>query len=142
MDDLINASEQISLFCRMNLHTKRDLPIRSSEMGMLIYLVRTEKEKTPNGVARFFRFTKSMATNMVISLTVNGYIVKKQSATDRRSILLIPTDKAIKLVEETYVEYVKTMSLLKERMGEKQFHELLVLLETANSILLEEKNNG
>lgn len=142
MDNLIRASEQISLFCRMNVNTRRELPIRSSEMGMLIYLVKTEEEKTPNGVARFFRFTKSMATNMVTSLSANGYIVKKQSETDKRSFLLIPTDKAIQLVEDTYEEYFKMMSVLKTRMGEKKFSDFLVLLETANNILLEEKING
>lgn len=142
MDNLIKASEQISLFCRINVNTKRELPIRSSEMGMLIYLVKTEEEKTPNGVARFFRFTKSMATNMVTSLSTGGYLEKKQSETDKRSILLIPTDKAVKLVEDTYEEYFKTMSLLKTRMGEDKFSELLTLLETANNILLEEKDNG
>lgn len=142
MDNLINASEQISLFCRININTKRELPIRSSEMGMLIYLVKTEEEKTPIGVARFFRFTKSMATNMVTSLSSKGYIWKKQSETDKRSVLLIPTDKAVQLVEDTYEEYFKMMSVLKTRMGEEKFLELLVLLETANNILLEEKCNG
>ena len=55
MDKMIRSSEQISLFCRLNIHAKRELPIRSSEMGMLIYLVKTEEEKTPNAVARFFK---------------------------------------------------------------------------------------
>ncbi|MGX8851148.1 MarR family winged helix-turn-helix transcriptional regulator [Amedibacillus sp. YH-ame10] len=142
MDDFIRASEQISLFCRMNINIKRELPVRSSEMGMLIYLVKTEEEKTPIGVARFFRFTKSMATNMVTSLSASGYIEKKQSETDKRSVLLIPTDKAIQLVEDTYEEYFKMMSILKERMGEEKFSDLLALLETANDILSEGKDNG
>lgn len=142
MDNLIKASKQISLFCRMNINTGCELPIRSSEMGMLIYIVKTDEEKTPNGIAHFFRFTKSMATNMVTSLSTKGYIVKKQSQTDKRSFLLIPTNKAIKLVDDTYEEYVKTLSILKTRMGEEKFSELLILLEQANDILLEEKNNG
>lgn len=142
MDDLMTASEQISLFCRMNVNTKRELPIRSSEMGMLIYLVKTEEEKTPIGVARFFRFTKSMATNMVTSLVASGYLHKKQSETDRRSFQLIPTKKAIKLVEDTYEEYFRIMSTLKTRMGADKFNQLLSLIKTANDILLEEKNNG
>lgn len=142
MDDVIRASELISLFCRLNTNTKRELPIRSSEMRMLIYLVKTDEEKTPIGVARFFRFTKSMATNMVTSLSSNGYIERKRSEADKRSFLLIPTDKAIQLVENTYDEYFKMMSVLEKKMGKEKFHNLLALLETANIILLEEKNNG
>lgn len=142
MDELIRASEQVSLFCRINIYTKRVLPIRSSEMGMLIYLVKTDEDKTPNGVAQYFRFTKSMATNMVASLSAKGYLKKERSETDKRSIILTPTDKAIKLVENTYKEYLKMMVLLKTQMGEIKFYELLELLEFANEILLEEKDNG
>lgn len=142
MDKLIKSSKQISLFCRLNLNTKQELPIRSSEMGMLIYLVKTEEEKTPNAVAKFFKVTKSMATNMTTSLLNNGYIEKIKSEADKRSFLLIPTDKAIRLVEDTYEEYFRTMSLLESKMGEQKFDEFIRLLETANKILLEEKNNG
>jgi len=142
MDKMIKSSEQISLFCRLNLNTKRGLPIRSSEMGMLIYLVKTDGEKTPNAVAKFFKFTKSMATNMATSLLNNGYIEKKQSETDKRSFCLIPTNKAVHLVEDTYKEYFKMMSVLEAKMGEKDFDKLISLLETANQIILEEKSNG
>ena len=142
MDKMIRSSEQISLFCRLNIHAKRELPIRSSEMGMLIYLVKTEEEKTPNAVARFFKVSKSMATNMTTSLLNNGYIRKKQSETDKRSFCLLPTSKAIRLVEETYEEYFKMMSVLEAKMGEEDFDRLVSLLETANEILLEEKSNG
>lgn len=142
MDKMVKSSEQVSLFCRLNIYTKRKLPIRSSEMGMLIYLVKTGEEKTPNAVADFFKVTKAMATNMVTSLCRKGYLEKKQSAVDKRSFLLIPTEKAVRLVEDTYREYFKTMSVLESNMGEQNFDELIRLLELANEILLEEKNNG
>lgn len=142
MDNFITASEQISLFCRINNTIKHDLPIRSSEMGMLIYLVKVKGDKTPNAVANFFKFTKSMATNMVSSLLAKGYITKKQSNLDKRSFLLIPTAKAITLVDETYDNYFKMMSILNTRMGNQKFDELISLLKMANAILLEEKNNG
>lgn len=142
MDTTIKWSEQISLFCRLNLNTKRNLPIRSSEMGLLIYLVKTDGEKTPMGAAKFFNVTKSMATNMVSALLNNGYIEKKQSDTDKRSFFLIPTDKAVHLVEETYEEYFKMVSVLEARMGTKKFEEFIHLIETANQIILEERNNG
>lgn len=142
MNKMIKVSEQVSLFCRLNINTKRELPIRSSEMGALIYLVKTEEEKTPNAVAQFFKVSKAMATNIVSSLLASGYIEKKQSETDKRSFLLIPTDKAVRLVEDTYEEYFKMMSILESKMGTRKFYELVRLLEIANEILLEEKNNG
>ncbi len=119
MDKMVKSSKQISLFCRLNINKKQKLPIRSSEMGMLIYLVKTDGEKTPNAVAKFFKVTKSMATNMATSLLKNGYIEKKRSETDKRSFCLIPTNKAVRLVEATYEEYFKTMSILEARLKEK-----------------------
>ena len=82
---MIESSKQVSLFCRLNLNTRRDLPIRSSEMGMLIYLVKTDEVKTPHAAAQFFHVTKAMATNMATSLSSKGYIEKRQLKTDRRS---------------------------------------------------------
>lgn len=138
----MHASEQIALFCRMNTNVKKNLPIRASEMGMLIYLVKTQGEKTPNAVAKFFNVTKAMATNMTTALLKKEYIIKEQSLVDKRSFSLIPTQKAITLVENAYTEYFKTMSLLQEKMGKEKFIEFVDLLEVANAILVEEKNNG
>ena len=140
MKDYANAAEQIGLFCRIHVNAKKNIPIRSSEMGMLIYLVKTDGEKTPMAAARFFKFTKSMATNMVSSLVRKGYIRKEQSEKDRRSFFILPTEKAVALVEETYAEYIKTIILLNEKMGDCDFNVLIEMLEKANSFLLEEKN--
>lgn len=142
MQDYINAAEQVSLFCRININTKRNLPIRASEMGLLIYLCKTDGEKTPMGAARFFKVTKANATNMVSSLVRQGYLQKEQSREDRRSFLLVPTEKAMDLVERTYMEYYKIMEKLKENMGNRDFETFISLIEKANSILLEENVNG
>lgn len=142
MENPIHASEQISLFCRMHLNTKKDLPIRSSEMGMLIYLVKTKGTPTPQGVAQFFNVTKAMATNMVSSMLAKGYIEKEQSTTDKRRFLIKPTEKALQLVEEAYDEYFKMLKVLETKLGLKKFDQLVALLEEANEILLEEKKNG
>ncbi len=142
MEELLKAAEHISLFCRLNINTKRELPIRSSEMGMLIYLCKTDGDKTPMGISRFFKVSKAMATNMVTAMHKKGYITKQPSQEDRRSNRIIPTPKAMELVENAYDEYYKTMLTLSEKMGSKNFAALIDLLDQANTILLEEKNNG
>lgn len=140
--DYIKASDQISLFCRLNINTKKGLPIRSSEMGMLIYLVQTDNEKSPKAMAEFFKVTKAMITNMLTSLQEKGYVLKQKSNVDKRSITILPTDKAISLVNTTYQEYYHNLNILNEKMGSDKFEELLSLLSLANNILLEEKENG
>lgn len=111
-------------------------------MGMLIYLVKTDGEKTAKGIADFFKVTKAMATNMSSALLKNGFLEKQQQENDKRSFRLLPTAKAVQLVNETYEEYMKEMHTLKDNMGIDAFNSLITLLEMANDILLEEKNNG
>jgi len=142
LDELIKGAEVISLFCRININTKRELPIRSSEMGLLIYIVKEEGEHTPLKIAEFFKVTKPMVTAMVISLTKKEYIIKVPSIVDKRSFTLRPTEKAIALVNETLNEYHKNMQVLQSRLGNHAYSKLIELLAKANDIVLEEKNNG
>lgn len=142
MDKIKVASEEISLFCRINLNTKKELPIRSSEMGFLIYLVKGNNKNTPIEIAKFFKFSKAMVTNMVSSLSKSGYITKEKNSEDKRSIILVPTEKAIDLVEKAYIEYYKNMQYLEGKMGKEDFNQLIDLISKANTILLEEKDNG
>ena len=142
MDELIKGAEAISLFCRININTKRELPIRSSEMGMMIFLIKEQGAHTPLQIAEFFKITKPMVTAMVISLTKKEYIIKVPSNVDKRSFTLRPTEKAIALVNETLNEYHKNMQVLQSRLGNHEYSKLIELLAKANDILLEEKNNG
>ena len=92
--------------------------------------------------ADFFKVKKPMITTMVSNLLKHAYIEKIPSSQDKRSFSLNPTEKAKQLVDDTYSEYMKTMELLRHKLGAKDFGKLVTLLEKSNSILLEEKNNG
>ena len=121
------------------MNIKRDLPVRASEMGLVIYLVKTNGPKPSIQIADFFKVTKANVAAMVHSLVESGYIEKEASKHDKRSFNLIPTQKAITLVDETYHEYFKTMELLMNEMGLDDYMQLISLLKKANKILLEEK---
>ena len=142
MNNDMKAADEISLFCRLNINMKHELPIRSSEMGLLIYLVTTQGEKTPNAIAKFFKVSKSMATNMVTSLARKEYLIKEPSQLDKRNIHISPTQKAVELVDKTCEEYFKSIRLLREQLGETQFQQLITLLQRSNEILLEDKQHG
>jgi len=134
---LSRSAEAVSMFCRLNINTKKNLPIRSSEMGMLILIVKTVHPVTPVMVAEFFKVSKPMVASMTAHLSKEGYIVKVPSTEDKRSFTLSPTEKAVKLVETTYSEYLKTMQLLADKLGHEKFTSLMDLLEQANEVLIE-----
>ncbi len=138
MEKHIKGAEVISLFCRLNMNTKRELPVRASEMGLLIFLVKSQTPPTPVEVARFFKISKPMVSTMIRSLTKGGYLSKIPTEIDRRSFTVCPTEKATRLVEETYDEYFKTMELLQAKMGLPDYENLIKLIKKANEVLSEE----
>ena len=141
-EELIKGAETVSMFCRLNINIKKDLPIRSSEMGLLILIYKSDIPVTPVMAADFFKVKKPMITTMVSNLLKQGYIEKIPSLVDKRSFSLNPTEKTRQLVDVTYSEYMKSMELLRHKLGLIDFGKLVTLLEKSNFILLEEKNNG
>lgn len=141
-DRLIQSVETVSLFCRLNINAKKNIPVRSSEMGLLILTVKYDQPVTPLIASEFFKVKKPMITAMASSLIQKGYITKKPSKTDKRSFTLSPTAKAITLVEQTYSEYIKTLELIRAKLGDNDFDNLIALLKKTNTFLLEEKTNG
>lgn len=140
MNEIEKGAETISLFCRTNYKVNKEIPIRSSEMGLLILLVKSDVPVTSMVAAEFFKVSKPMITAMAQSLIKKQYIKKVQLNEDKRKFHLVPTKKAIQLVDETYTHYFKHLELLKTKMGDKDFCTLVELLSEANQILLEEIN--
>lgn len=136
--DLIQCAEEIGLFCRLNMNTKKDIPIRSSEMGVLIYIYK-QGEITPLMISQFFRIKKPSVTTQINSLIKNNYIEKTPSKTDGRSICLKITDKGKNLVEITFDEYLRVVNLLKDKMGIDNFDVFIDYVHHANTILGEVK---
>lgn len=140
----IDAAETVSLFCRLNLNGKKELPVRSSEMGLLILLVTSKEKITPKAAADFFGVSKPNGC-FYGKIPDAWWIYSRKEAIeqDKRKYILIPEAKAVSLVEATRSEYVHTMTLLENGMGKQEFSELMRLLEKANAVLqLERKGNN
>jgi DNA-binding MarR family transcriptional regulator len=121
------------------MNTKRDIPIRASEMGALIYVQKSDIPATPLMISNFFGIAKPSVTDMVNSLIKKHYLIKIPSKVDRRSYTLEVTPKGHELVESTYNAYFRTMELLEEKMGCQEFKLFIELLQKANKVLGEER---
>jgi DNA-binding MarR family transcriptional regulator len=138
-NDINSSADAVGLFCRLQMNIKRDLPIRSSEMGVLIFTQKQSEPVTPLMISNFFRIAKPSVTSMVNALIKKDYLMKTPSATDGRSYTVSATDKGTELVESTYNQYFRTMEILKKKMGSKEFNLFIDLIHKANNILSEEK---
>ncbi len=135
--DLVNSTDAIGMFCRLHMNSKRDLPIRPSEMGVLIYTQKQSESVTPLMISQFFNIAKPSVSAMVKALTKNGYLTQLPSETDRRSYTINITEKGNLLVETTFIEYFKSVEVLKEKMGATKFNQFIELIQAANKILEE-----
>lgn len=134
------SAETMTRFCRLNQNIKRNIPIRAGEMGLLIFIVKSNTVVTPAMAAEFFHVSKPMIAKMITVLVKQEYIAKKQSDTDKRVFTLLPLDNGIHLVEKTYQEYFKMMKLLEQKMGKNKFNQMIGLLEEANLIMIGEED--
>lgn len=135
---LLEGSDAIGMFCRQYMRSKKDIPIRSSEMGVLIYAHKEGTPITPGMISEFFKIAKPSVTTLLIPLVDKGYLIKESSVIDRRSYTVKLSLSGKKLVEVTFDEYYKSMELLQRNMGVDEFSLFVGLIQKANTILREE----
>lgn len=139
--DIIIAADSLALLCRLQMNTKRDIPIRPSEMGVLIYVQLQNIAVTPLMISNFFKIAKPSVTSMINTLIKKEYLIKVPSTIDGRSYTVSITKKGTELVDATSKEYYKTIELLRNKLGNIEFHAFIVLIQKANNILSEEQEN-
>ncbi len=130
-------SEAMTNFCRANFNHKPNLPIRSSEMGVLILIKEKAKDTGVRlvEISDYFDIQKSSVSTIIKSLDKKGYIYKTTLSTDKRSAPLFPTEKGIALVNETIQEYQKIARLLVDEFGENKCCEFIEMLEKTTKII-------
>jgi DNA-binding MarR family transcriptional regulator len=134
---IYQSMDVLGRFCRLKLAVKQDLPLRSSEMGVLIYLSKQTTDVTPLMVSEFLRVKKPSVTPLIQTLIKKGYVTKQRSQVDKRSYTLQVTEQGSRLLEEVEADYLSSVLVLKEKLGDDQFNEWIRLTEKANTILEE-----
>lgn len=132
------ASEEIALFCRLNMQVKRKLPIRSSEMGLLIYVDGKNNGAKPLEISNFFQLAKPTVAIMINELISKGYLFKVPSQEDKRSYHVKVSKQGSNLISRTKTDYYKTIEVLRDKMSEDTFNQFIDLIMKANEIISEE----
>lgn len=135
-NNALKGAEVISKFCRLNINMKKDLPLRASQIGFLIYVSNNNKKKiTPINAANFFGVTKAVVTKTIAPLIEKGYLEKTPSDTDKRSYTISATETAKALINDANNEYYKIMNELLLKMGREKYAMLIALLDDANHVI-------
>lgn len=130
-------AERMAAFSRANMNRKSNLPIRSSEMGALIYITLNAGEIGVRAVeiSEYFGIQKSSVSSIINSLEKQGYIERTYSQNDKRSSPLFPTEKGVQLVTEALEEYHRISNKVIETIGTQKCEEFLEILNTITKII-------
>lgn len=135
MDQYFTANAVLSMFSKNYMDLKKGLPIRPSEMGVLNIITQTPGPHTPVLIAGLLGVSKPMITAHLTVLSQKGYIRKQQSPQDKRAFYVLPTEKAIVLVERARAELNQQLEQLIEELGQDEFDHLVRLAGKANKVL-------
>lgn len=139
MDQFVRANAVFSKFSRNYMELKKGLPIRPSEMGVLNILTETPPPHTSVLLAEMLGVSKPMITAHLSALLEKGYIIKEQSSVDKRAFYILPTEKALDLVERVKKETAQQLGQMAAALGEERFDILIELLREADCVLEREK---
>ena len=135
MDKYLTANAVLSIFGKSYAELKKDLPIRPSEMGVLIIITETPGPHTPIMLAEALKVSKPMITAHLTSLINKGYITKQPSPEDKRAYYILPTEKAYALVQDAKEDLYWHLEQLENGLGEERFDLLVKLAGEATDIL-------
>lgn len=141
MDKLLfEAAHAIPMFCRLNMHRRHMTSVKHAEMHVLMYIKKYNDIVTPVKISEFFNVSKPFVTKIINSLEQSSYIYKVPLKNDNRSYQLMLTEKSDEIFKENFNEFMKTIEILKAKMGDDNFISFIDQLKTANNILMEDKN--
>ena len=135
MNQYMKANIAFSKFSRDYMELKKNLPIRPSEMGVLNIIAETPGPHTPVMLAQMLGVSKPMITAHLTVLANKGYITREQSRDDKRAYYIIPTEKALALVESAKADMDRQLACLVDAMGQDEFDTLVSLAQKANKIM-------
>ena len=125
------AADSIAQFCRNQVNVKRNLPIRSSDMGVMIYLSHHQNAKVKD-VSDFFDVAGATDTEMIQRLEKSGMIVIHQDGQDRRVKRIQLSELGKRFVDETRVDYLDSIQSIRQTLGDADFERFISLIQRIN----------
>lgn len=125
------AADLIAQFCRNQVNVKRNLPIRSSDMGVLIYLMHHSMAKAKD-VAEFFDVAGATVAEMIHRLANQGLVEIQQDLADARVKRIELSASGMKFVEETRNDYLSSIRSMKQTLGEEDFERFISFIQRIN----------
>ncbi|HZW82991.1 MAG TPA: MarR family transcriptional regulator [Candidatus Deferrimicrobium sp.] len=136
----------LSQFGRVGKHQSSVKGIKQSEYMLLVALAHCTSSTgvgiKVSALSTRLQITPAAVTHMINSLEEGGYVERQADPTDRRIVLIKPTDKAEQLIQEMKEEHLEYLQDLVRFLGENNSRELLRLLTLSLVHIKERKNDN
>lgn len=125
------AADFIAQFIRNQVNVKRNLPIRSSDMGIMMYLSHHQEAKAKD-ISDFFVIAGATVTEMIQRLEKSGMIAIRQDEHDGRVKRIQLSDQGIRYVEETRMDYLESIQSIRQTLGDEDFERFISCVHRVN----------
>lgn len=133
-------------FRRIGGQDKSKHGIRMSEYMLLCTLKECKASKTKgikvSDLSTRMKITPAAVTHMINSLEEAGYIERLSDSTDRRVVLVCPTEKSLRVMEEMQAEHLEFLQDWVAFLGEQDSKELIRLLKISFEYLRERREKN
>ncbi|MDE5618947.1 MAG: MarR family transcriptional regulator [Ruminococcus sp.] len=134
--DMLVKMQEIRLFASINVRrTKKGKLTSSQELDILSRIVLADSPMTPMDLSLMTGLSKSSVSQLIDKLEKKNFLTKEYSSQDKRSYILLSTDKGKTELEMTYRYYLEPIYKLRKTIGEERFETLIEKIREANDLL-------
>lgn len=134
--DMMEVMQEIRLFSSLHIRRPQKEGITSAqEMDLLSRIVFSDTPLTPQTLADQMGLCKSAVSRLIEHLEKKEFLTKQQSSHDKRSYVLLITEKGSQELDSTYRYYLEPIYQLKNTLGTEAFAALTDQIKNANQLL-------
>ncbi|MGP7960269.1 MarR family winged helix-turn-helix transcriptional regulator [Sanguibacter sp. A247] len=126
----------------MRRRTARAMDMNESDMAALQLVIAAQRHGTivtPNAVARHLDISTASTTKLVDRLEESGYLIREAHPTDRRSVALVPTERAHDEVRSRLAEMHSAMERVARTIPASSRHDAAQFLRGIAQLLDEQE---
>ncbi|MGN0613228.1 MAG: MarR family winged helix-turn-helix transcriptional regulator [Porcipelethomonas sp.] len=139
---MMKKAHEIRLFASSQVkRIKKDGAISAQELDVLSRIVLSDKKLTPLELTVLTGLSKSAVSRLIDRLERKELLHKQYNTSDRRSYMLICTDKGSQELEQTYKYYLEPIYQLRKVLGDEEFEALMTHISHANQMMKETGGN-
>lgn len=133
--EMMEIMQEIRLFSSLHIRrSKKEGITTAQEMDLLSRIIFAENPLTPHELTAQMGLQKSAVSRLIEHLEKKGFLKKQQSQLDKRSYVLLITEKGNEELDQTYRYYLEPIYHLKKVMGVKEFERLTSQIKLANQL--------